>query len=257
MAIQIAILNLMPTKQETENQFLRVLGGQPKAVDLTFVKTATYIAKNTSAEHLSTYAKFDDIKHRKFDGLIITGAPVETMQFEEVQYWNELKSIMDWAKINVTNTLCICWGAQAALYHHFGIDKVTLPEKLSGVFPQTKAVDDALLCGFDDTFYIPHSRYTGLDETAVARSKGLQVLAGSTETGSSIIKSTDNKTIFLMGHSEYDTDTLDKEYKRDVAKGIDIKPPCNYYHNNQPLSLWQGTAKLLFGNWLKHYVSAS
>lgn len=254
--IEIAILNLMPTKIETETQLLRLLSNTPLQVNVTFIKTSTYKSTNTSQDHLDRfYVEFADIKNRKFDGLIITGAPVETMQFEQVKYWNELKSIMDYAKENVTSTLFICWGAQAGLFHHFGIGKILLKEKLSGVFShKVIRTGEPLLKGLDDTFYIPHSRYTALDEHALKLCKEIEVIAHGAKTKSSIIKSKDNKMFFLTGHSEYDSDTLDKEYRRDLAKNLCIKKPYNYYVGGKPYAKWKSTANLIFINWLNYYV---
>ena len=253
--IEIAVLNLMPTKIETETQLLRLLSNTPLQVNITFIKTTTYTGLNTAQNHLDKfYSDFEKILNKKFDGLIITGAPVETLPFEEVKYWNELKQIMNWANANVTCTMFICWGAQAGLYYHYGINKVPLNKKLSGVFRHKKiAFNEPLLKGLDDTFYIPHSRCTGIDELAVKNHAELEILAYGKETKSSIIKSKDNKKIFLTGHSEYDIDTLDNEYKRDLAKGLEIKPR-NYYKNDKPNMVWKSTANLLFSNWLNYYV---
>lgn len=254
--IEIAILNLMPTKIETETQLLRLLSNTPLQVNITFIKTSTYKSTNTSQDHLDRfYVEFADIKNKKFDGLIITGAPVETMPFEQVKYWNELKSIMDYAKENVTSTLFICWGAQAGLFHHFGIGKILLKEKLSGVFSHKSiSVNEPLLKGLDDTFYIPHSRHTALDEQALKSCREIEVIAYGSKTKSSIIKSKDNKMFFLTGHSEYDDDTLDKEYRRDLGKNLNIKKPCNYYIDGRPYIKWKSTANLIFINWLNYYV---
>jgi homoserine O-succinyltransferase len=253
--IEIALLNLMPTKVDTETQLLRLLSNTPLQVNITFIKTATYKSTNTSKDHLDKfYVEFEKVSHRKFDGFIVTGAPVETLKFEEVKYWEELRVIMDWARDNVTSTMFICWATQAALYHHFGIEKVNLKKKLSGVFPHIRAVNnEPLLKGVDDVFYIPHSRFTGLDETQVENCKHLRVLAQSDKAKSSIIKTRDNKMFFFTGHGEYDTDTLDKEYRRDLAKGLSIKP-VNYYKNDKPTATWRAAANVIFNNWLNYYV---
>jgi len=254
--IEIAILNLMPTKIETETQLLRLLSNSPLQLNVTFIKTATYKSTNTPQDHLEKfYVEFDEIKNRKFDGLVITGAPVETLPFTHVKYWHELTEIMQWATQNVTSTLFICWGAQAGLYYHYGIEKIALDEKLSGVFPHTKTTtNEPLLKGVDDIFYIPHSRYTAIDEKALKQCADLVVVAYGSKTKSSIIKSRDGKMFFLTGHGEYNGDTLDKEYKRDIAKGLTIKPPCNYYKNGKIINKWQSTANLIFINWLNYYV---
>jgi homoserine O-succinyltransferase len=254
--IEIAVLNLMPTKIETETQLLRLLSNTPLQVNVTFIKTATYKSQNVTQEHLDQfYVEFESVKHRKFDGMIITGAPVETMQFDQVAYWDELKSIMNFAQTNVTSTIFICWGAQAGMYHFFGVPKILLNQKISGVYEHVKvAKNEPLLKGVDDILYIPHSRYTMLDEDAIAKCDKVQVLAYSDHAKSSIIKSKDNKFFFLTGHSEYDCDTLDKEYTRDRAKGMDIAEPCNYYINGKVTNKWRSTANLIFSNWLNYYV---
>lgn len=259
--IEIAIVNLMPTKVETETQLLRLLGNSPLQVNVTFVGTATYMPTHVSEEHMFRfYHTLDEIKDRKFDGMIITGAPVELMKFEEVAYWEELKQIMDFADKSVTSTIYICWGAQAALYHHYGIGKINLGKKLFGVYPCHPSVrNDQLMKGLDDVFYVPTSRWTGVDEKAVRAHKGLQILAESfdPEIGIVVLKSTDNKKFFFTGHAEYDRDTLKKEYLRDVEKGIDIAPPFNYFIDgdiNRINMSWKSTANLLFYNWLNYYV---
>jgi len=255
--IEIAILNLMPTKIETETQLLRLLSNMPLQVNSTFVKTATYKSRNTSPKHLDKfYVEFEYIKDRKFDGMIITGAPVETMPFEEVKYYEELKQIMEFAKTNVTSTMFICWGAQVGLYYYFGIEKVPLKEKIFGVFPHEKLVENELLLkGLDDVFYIPHSRYTELDEKMLKNCKNLKILACGEKTGSTVIKTKDDKMFFITGHSEYDSDTLDKEYKRDLNKGLEIEEPFNYYNNKGKIvNKWKSTANLIFSNWLNYYV---
>jgi homoserine O-succinyltransferase len=257
--IEIAIVNLMPTKEETETQLMRLLGNSPLQINVTLINTATYESKNTPQKHLQKfYRSIEDAKHMFFDGLIVTGAPVETMPFEEVLYWEELKSIMDFAEKRVTSTIFICWGAQAGLYHHYGIDKKELPRKLFGVFPTySVGVRDPLLRGMDDIFYIPHSRHTCVPEESILNCKDLTVLAKSDEAGISIVKSRDDKKIFLFGHSEYDSLTLENEYKRDLAKGLDIAAPLNYYSDASETTVdvkWRSTANLFFYNWLNYYV---
>jgi len=258
--LEIAILNLMPTKVETETQFMRLLSNSPLQVNVTLVSTSTYKSKNTAAEYLDKFYKnFDDIKDKKFDGMIITGAPVETMDYEDVKYWEELKEIFDFADKNVTSTIYICWGAQAALYYHYGIRKKVLPEKVFGVFEhqKNKEVFEPLFKGFDDTFYIPHSRHTTVELEDVKKVKDLIVLSATEKTGLSIAKSKDNKKIFLTGHMEYDRDTLKTEYERDLNKGLEIKAPLNYFvdgENKQVDVKWTSTANLFYTNWLNYYV---
>ena len=258
--LEIAILNLMPTKVETETQFMRLLSNSPLQVNITLVYTESYKSKNTAAAHLERfYKKFDDIKHKHFDGMIITGAPVETMPFEEVAYWKELTKIFDFADTHVTSTIYICWGAQAALYYHYGIQKYLLPTKLFGIFPHKKLIDqhDPLLKGIDDVFYIPHSRHTSVKLEDVKKVEDLVVLSESEYTGLSIAKSKDNKKIFLTGHMEYDRDTLKKEYERDVARGLPIHPPVNYFTDETCTDVrltWSSAANLFYTNWLNYYV---
>ena len=258
--LEIAILNLMPTKEETETQFMRLLSNSPLQVNVTLVYTESYKSKNTAAAHLERfYKRFEDIKNKHFDGMIITGAPVETMPFEEVAYWGELKKIFDFAEKNVTSTIYICWGAQAALYYYYGIEKHLLPTKLFGVFPHKKILDqhDPLLKGIDDVFYIPHSRHTTVYMEDVKKVSDLIVLSESEYTGLSIAKSRDNKKIFLTGHMEYDRYTLKKEYDRDVAKGLPIHPPFNYFTDSscsEVKVMWTSAANLFYTNWLNYYV---
>ncbi len=258
--LEIAILNLMPTKVETETQFMRLLSNSPLQVNITLVYTESYKSKNTAAAHLEKfYKKFEDIRDKHFDGMIITGAPVEVMPFEEVAYWEELTHIFDFADKNVTSTIYICWGAQAALYYHYGIQKHLLPEKLFGIFPHRKLIEqhDPLLKGIDDVFYIPHSRHTTVDIEDVRKIKDLVILSESEYTGLSIAKSRDNKKIFLTGHMEYDRDTLKKEYERDVAKGLPIRPPFNYFTDKSCSEVkvtWTSAANLFYTNWLNYYV---
>ena len=258
--LEIAILNLMPTKEETETQFMRLLSNSPLQVNVTLVYTESYKSKNTAAAHLERfYKRFEDIKDKHFDGMIITGAPVETMPFEEVAYWDELKKIFDFAEKNVTSTIYICWGAQAALYYYYGIEKHLLPTKLFGVFPHKKILDqhDPLLKGIDDVFYIPHSRHTTVYMEDVKKVSDLIVLSESEYTGLSIAKSRDNKKIFLTGHMEYDRYTLKKEYDRAVAKGLPIHPPFNYFTDSSCSEVkvtWTSAANLFYTNWLNYYV---
>ena len=258
--LEIAILNLMPTKVETETQFMRLLSNSPLQVNITLVYTESYKSKNTAAAHLEKfYKKFEDIRDKHFDGMIITGAPVEVMPFEEVAYWEELTHIFGVADKNVPSTSYICWGAQAALYYHYGIQKHLLPEKLFGIFPHRKLIEqhDPLLKGIDDVFYIPHSRHTTVDIEDVRKIKDLVILSESEYTGLSIAKSRDNKKIFLTGHMEYDRDTLKKEYERDVAKGLPIRPPFNYFTDKSCSEVkvtWTSAANLFYTNWLNYYV---
>lgn len=244
--LNIAVLNLMPLKEDTEIQLLRSLSNTPLQIDIIFMTTASYIGKNTPASHLNEFYKtFDEVKDRKFDGLVITGAPVEQMEFEEVQYWEELKEIMEWSKSNVTSTFHICWGAQAGLYYHYGIHKHLLDEKIFGVYEfRVHHRKEPLLRGFDDVFLAPHSRYTYMDHEEIANCDKLRVLADSDELGECILVSTDRKHIFILGHLEYDRLTLDIEYKRDLEKKLPIKLPVNYYPNDnsnlRPLLRWRG-----------------
>ena len=256
--IEIAILNLMPTKEETETQLVRLLSNSPLQVNVTFIGTATYKPTHVCSDHMQKfYRSLDEVKNLKFDGMIITGAPVETLAFEEVAYWDELVEIMDFADKNVTSTIYICWGAQAALYHHFGIGKSELSKKMFGVFP-TKAVveNDMLLKGMDDVFYIPNSRHTEADQTAIEKCRRIKILARSDESGIAIAKTHDNKKFFFMGHAEYDRDTLKKEYLRDKNKGLPIEKPKNYFiGDTEEVNMsWKSTANLLFYNWLNYYV---
>ena len=257
--IEIALVNLMPTKVETETQIMRLLANTPLQVNLTLIKTATYKSTNVSVDHMERFYKtFDEIKDQKFDGMIITGAPVENMEFDDVLYWEELKDILDYADKNVTSTIYICWGAQAALHHYFGIDKIALPKKMFGIFPNKATVQyDPLLKGLNDTFNIPHSRHTRIDEDAVRSEKKLRVLAEGADCGLSIVKTRDDKKFFFFGHSEYDRETLKNEYLRDKAKGLSIEQPKNYFIDGNIHNIdysWNSTANLLFYNWLNHYV---
>ncbi len=258
--LEIVILNLMPTKIETETQLLRLLGNSPLQVNIELLQTATHTSKNTSADHLTTFYKtFDEIKNRKFDGMIITGAPVEQIEFEEVDYWQELCSILEWSRKNVYSVFHICWGAQAGLYYRYGIRKFMFEEKLSGIYNH-KIMQPLhpLLRGFDDGFVIPHSRNTGVVQEDILRHTELEILATSNKAGVSIVCSKDGREFYVLGHAEYDRDTLAKEYARDVAKGMDIKMPENYFPNNDstqtPPMEWRSYATLLYTNWLNYYV---
>ena len=258
--LDIVLLNLMPTKIDTETQLARLLGNTPLQVNLELMHMSTHRSKNTSQEHLLTFYKtFDEIKHRNYDGLIITGAPVEQMEFEEVDYWDELCQIMDWSTNHVHSTLHICWGAQAGLYHHYGIRKQPLPEKMFGVFPHRVEYKRSILCrGFDDTFMVPHSRHTTVAREDVEAVPALKILASSEEAGIYAISTKNGHRVFIMGHSEYDPMTLNKEYLRDKNAGLPIRPPKNYFPNDDdtqpPLVTWRGHANLLFTNWLNYFV---
>lgn len=257
--LEIAIVNLMPTKIETETQLLRLLGNTPLQVNITLINTASYKSKHVSESHMSKFYKsFDEVQNKKFDGMIVTGAPVETMRFEDIDYWEELTKIIDYAQKNIFTTMYICWGAQAALYHLYGIDKLPLEKKMFGIFPTVALQPNELLTkGLSDVFYIPHSRHTAINEREVARHPELVALARSEEAGLSIIKSADNKNIFITGHVEYDRDTLKKEYFRDLNKGLPIESPKNYFIDNKCDKVnmsWTSTANILFSNWLNYYV---
>lgn len=258
--LKIVILNLMPLKEDTEVQLLRSLSNTPLQVDITFLTTATYIGRNTPASHLNKfYQTYDEVKEQKFDGLIITGAPVEQMEYEDVQYWEELIRIMEWSKTNITSTLHLCWGAQAGLYYHYGIPKRPLDNKLFGVFEHRVLHRRVpFVRGFDDLFYAPHSRHTTILKEDIVKREELTILAESEEAGVYIVIAAEGKQIFIMGHPEYDRITLDREYKRDVAKGLSIDIPKNYYPDNnpdnRPLLLWRGHANTMYTNWLNYYV---
>ena len=258
--LQVLLLNLMPTKVATETQLARLLGNTPLQVELELMQTASYEAKNTSQEHmLKFYTTFDQVKDRFFDGMIITGAPVEKMPFEEVEYWPELCSIMEWTKTHVHSTFHICWGAQAALYYHYGIPKYLLPEKLSGVFEhRIERRSSMLLRGFDDCFLAPHSRHTTVRREDVEKCDKLRILASSEKAGVYIMMTDGGRQVFITGHSEYDADTLKNEYVRDKGQGLDPKLPDNYFPGNddtrQPLVSWRAHASLLYQNWLNYYV---
>lgn len=258
--LDILILNLMPLKEDTELQLLRSLSNTPLQVNISFIRTVSYESKNTDKEHLSRfYTTFDKVKRRKWDGLIITGAPVETMEFEDVEYWKELTDIMDWSEKNVTSTLHICWGAQAGLYYRYGVKKIALDKKFSGVYPHYPLHKKTpLVRGFDDTFYVPQSRYTGMDKDAILANSRLEIVSESDITGPYLIVGDEGKNIFVTGHPEYDTVTLDQEYKRDLGKGINPDIPVNYYPDNnpdkKPIKSWRCHANTLYTNWLNYYV---
>lgn len=258
--LKIAILNLMPLKHETEIQLLRLLSNTPLQVDVTFVFVENHVSKNTPASHLNKfYTTFNEIKDKKFDGFIITGAPIELMEYEEVGYWEELKRIMEWTKTNVTSTLHICWGAQAGLYYHYGIQKHVLKEKMFGIYEHEVIHRKVpLMRGFDDVFLAPHSRHTEVRTEDIRKEERLNILAESETAGVLVAIADEGKQIFLMGHPEYDRITLDTEYKRDIGKGMDIKVPYNYYKDdnpdNPPLLTWRAHANALYTNWLNYYV---
>ena len=258
--LKIAILNLMPLKEETEVQLLRVLSNTPLQIDIILLQTASYQPTHTSQSHLNMfYQTFDDIKDQKLDGMIITGAPVEFMDFEQVEYWEELTNIMEWTKTNVTSTFHICWGAQAGLYYHFGVRKIILPKKVSGIYRhRVNNRKVQLVRGFDDVFLAPHSRNTESSPEDIRTHEELVVLAESDEVGDLIVMTKDGKQIFVLGHLEYDRLTLDKEYKRDMAKGLNPEKPYNYYPDdnpdNRPLLTWRATSDCLYSNWLNYYV---
>ncbi len=258
--LKICILNLMPLKEDTELQLLRAMSNTPLQVDVDFMKTSTHVSQNTSANHLNRfYNTFDELKNKRYDGLIITGAPVEQMEYEEVDYWEELCEIMDWSKENVTSTFHICWGAQAGLYYHFGLPKIGLPEKMFGIF-EHKVMNRKipLVRGFDDYFVAPHSRHTTVSPEAIHATEGLVVLAESEKAGVLLCMTPDGKQIFVMGHLEYDRVTLQNEYERDLKKGLPIKMPENYFPEDdaskRPHLQWRAHSNNLYSNWLNYYV---
>ena len=258
--LRIAVLNLMPTKIVTETQLLRLLGNSPLQVDITFIRMDTHESKNTPPEHLDAfYESFDEVLHERFDGLVITGAPVETLPFEEVNYWPELVRLMDWSATSVWSTLHICWGAQAALYHHFGVPKHPLPAKMFGLFPHRVLVpNEPLLRGFDEEFFAPHSRHTEVRRRDLEAVKGLRLLSVSDEAGVYMAATEDGRMLFVTGHPEYDRLTLKDEYDRDVGRGLPIAVPRNYFPGDdprrEPLATWRSHAHLLYANWLNYYV---
>ena len=258
--LEIIVLNLMPIKQDTELQLLRGLSNTPLQIDVTFLQMSSHVSKNTSASHIKKfYQTFEEVKNNNYDGMIITGAPVEKLEFEEVNYWDELITVMEWSKKHVTSTIHICWGAQAGLYYHYGIKKELLPKKLSGVYKhRVMNRKEPLVRGFDDVFMAPHSRYTQASRQQILDNPRLKVLADSDEAGIYIVLGDGGKEIFVMGHPEYDRLTLDQEYKRDIDKGIEPDLPVNYYPdddcNRKPLLSWRSHANNLYTNWLNYYV---
>lgn len=258
--LEILILNLMPIKEETETQILRALSNTPLQMECSFLMMSTHISKNTSASHLNKfYVCFQDIRKKKFDGMIITGAPVENLKFEEVNYWEELSMVMEWSKTHVTSTMHLCWGAQAGLYYHYGIQKKKMDKKLSGIYKH-RVIDRKipLVRGFDDYFYAPHSRFTEVRREDIIKNHELMILAESEEAGVLLVASRDGKHIFVQGHPEYDRMTLSNEYHRDMAKGLNPEIPCNYYENDDtssiPVLTWRIHANALYTNWLNYYV---
>ena len=258
--LEILILNLMPLKEETETQLLRALSNTPLQVDCTFLMMSSHVSKNTSASHLNKfYVEFADVKRKKYDGMMITGAPVELLEYEEVNYWPELSAIMEWSKIHVTSTLHICWGAQAGLYYHYGIPKYQREKKLSGIYNH-KVLNRKcpLVRSLNDYFLAPHSRYTEVRKKDILAHPELEILAESDEAGVFLVMSRDGRQIFVQGHPEYDRMTLNNEYHRDLSKGLNPELPVNYYENNDPFSvpplMWRNTANTLYTNWLNYYV---
>ncbi len=258
--LKIVIVNLMPTKVETETQLMRLLGNSPLQVEVELMQMQSHKSKNTSEEHLTKFYKtFDEVRHEKFDGMIITGAPVEQMPFEEVDYWEELCEVFEWAKKNVYSTMFICWGAQAGLYYRYGIEKYELPKKLFGIYNHMILNSKhPLMRGFDDFFLVPHSRYTGIRPGDVEAVPELEILATSRKAGAAIICSKNGREFYLLGHCEYDYDTLAREYYRDVEKGLNIRMPYNYFPENnvnrKPIMTWRSHGSLLYANWLNYYL---
>lgn len=258
--LKIAILNLMPKKVETETQMLRLLSNTPLQIDLELLQMKSHVSRNTDDDHLFRYYKtLDDVKGQRFDGLIITGAPVEQMPFEEVDYWSELCQVFEWSKTNVYSTFHICWGAQAGLYYHYGIPKYDLPEKMFGIFPHTvEQPFHQLLRGFDELFYVPHSRHTEVRAEDILKHPELEILTRSEESGVHIVADRSGRQFFVTGHSEYDRDTLAAEYFRDLEKGLPIRIPAHYFEDDDPKKspkfIWRGHANLLFVNWLNYFV---
>lgn len=257
--LKILILNLMPVKQDTEVQLLRLLSNTPLQMEVTFLHPISHMSKNTTPEHLQQFYKtFPEVRAGKFDGMIITGAPVELLDFEEVGYWDELSDIMEWTKTHVTSTLHICWGAQAALYYHYGVPKYPLDEKLFGVFPHDKLKFEKILQGLDDYVWIPHSRHSEVRKEDIEKVEELDILLHSKEAGVAFIISKDGRQIFSTGHAEYDRKTLEEEYKRDLSKDLPIQIPKNYYEDDdelkRPTVNWSAHAYILFSNWLNYYV---
>jgi len=258
--LKIIILNLMPLKITTETDLLRLLSNSPLQIEIDFLKIKGHTPKNTPSEHMSLfYRNFEDLNNKKYDGMIITGAPVELLPFEEVTYWQEMKDILDWAQHHVTSTLFICWAAQAGLYHYYGIPKYPLKKKMFGVFEHKLSNPKLpIFRGFDDQFYVPHSRHTEIRKKDVEKVDALQIISASEEAGVTIVKANNGRQLFITGHSEYSRHTLDSEYRRDLSKGLSIQIPINYYPednpDNKPVMRWKSTANLLFSNWLNYYV---
>ncbi|HLS37749.1 MAG TPA: homoserine O-succinyltransferase [Sphingobacterium bovisgrunnientis] len=258
--LRVLVLNLMPLKISTETDFIRLLSNNPLQVEMEFLRLETHVSKNTPQEHLEMFYKnFDDVSEQFYDGLIVTGAPVEMLPFEEVNYWNELTKIFDWARIHVTSSLYICWASQAALYHFYGVEKVALDEKIFGVFKHTASdKQHPIFRGFDDEFFIPHSRHTTIERDDILKKNGLRILSESPDAGVAILSSRGGREFYLTGHSEYNPFTLHEEYTRDVEKGADIQIPQNYYRNDDPsqdpVVRWTSHANLLFNNWLNYFV---
>ena len=258
--LRIVVLNLMPLKITTETDLIRLLSNSPLQLDIQFMKVKAHTSKNTPVEHMQAfYRDFEKMADEKFDGMIITGAPVEHLEYEQVNYWEEVSGIFDWARTHVTSTLYICWAAQAGLYHHYGVPKYALPEKMFGIFPQTPLCPSLpIFRGFDDVFYMPHSRHTELRREDILAVPELSIIAESPQSGVGMVMARGGREIFITGHSEYSPYTLDTEYKRDLGKGLPIKMPLNYYRNDDPsqppLVTWRAHGNLLFQNWLNYYV---
>lgn len=258
--LRIVVLNLMPLKITTETDLIRLLSNSPLQLDIQFMKVKAHASKNTPVEHMQAfYRDFEKMADEKFDGMIITGAPVEHLEYEQVNYWEEVSGIFDWARTHVTSTLYICWAAQAGLYHHYGVPKYALPEKMFGIFPQTPLCPSLpIFRGFDDVFYMPHSRHTELRREDILAVPELSLIAESPQSGVGMVMARGGREIFITGHSEYSPYTLDTEYKRDLGKGLPIKMPLNYYRNDDPLQpplvTWRAHGNLLFQNWLNYYV---
>lgn len=258
--LKIAILNLMPLKITTETDLIRLLSNTPLQLEVSFMKLKSHTSKNTPIEHMMTFYKdFETMKKEKYDGMIITGAPVEQMDYEEVNYWDEITEIFDWTRTHVTSTLYICWAAQAGLYHHYGVPKYPLYKKMFGVFAHTpNDILNPIFRGFDDIFYVPHSRHTEIRKEDIEKVSELEILSESDDAGVYLVMGKNGREFYVTGHSEYSPLTLDEEYKRDLAKGLDIEMPCNYYRDDNPKSTplvrWRGHANLLFSNWLNYFV---
>ncbi|ASQ31307.1 homoserine O-acetyltransferase [Campylobacter avium LMG 24591] len=253
-ALKILIFNLMPTKIQTENQLLSLLANSPLQIDISLLSTQSYVGKNTPALHLDKFYKgIDDVKDKKFDGAIVTGAPIELLSYEEVKYWNEFKTVLDFLRKNVTSTMYICWGAMAALYYFYGIRKKVFKDKLSGIYKHKILHSDLLLTNSNDEILMPHSRYARLKEKDIAKHKDLKILLSSKKTGAALLK--DEKDVFVLGHPEYFKDTLKLEYERDLSLGLKIKKPCNYFKKNSKISYsWRCDANNIFANWLNYSV---